>query len=181
MGLFDTIWRLTGIRPVKHVRRQKRAKSRVIQVEKPKRQKKTPTTEHVTLQEWKTELQKLQTHPLTQAKIINERVLNSILNLLEDLNSKMDGLVERLRALESKESRIIKPGLTKPKITFRLTKKEERIINLIKKKRKILAKDIARSLRVSRSNASLKLNKLYSIGALEKKQSGKGVFYKIKR
>ena len=173
MGLFDRLFGKKKEKPkaktvTKTVRRRKK---------KPKT-KEQLITEHITLNQWKEELQRLQAHPLTQAKLMNENLLNLVMDLFEQINQKLDELNTRIDRMEAKKVRVkVKHETPEAK----LSSQEERILAFIKTKKIVQACPIARKLRISRSNASLKLNKLYSIGYLDKQQDGKDVHYSIKK
>lgn len=172
MGLFD---KLFGKK-----KKKTRAKTATKTVQRKKRKKKTKQeliSEHITLKEWREELQRLQQHPLTQAKIINQNLLNSIMDLLEQINQKLDMLNTRIDRLEAKRTKV-KVKVEKPEV--KLSKQEQKILAFIKARKIVQAGPIASRLGISRSNASLKLNKLYQIGYLNKQQDGKDVHYSSK-
>jgi len=172
MGLFD---KLFGKK-----KQKKRVRTATKTVQRKKRKKKTKEQalqEHITLKEWREELQRLQQHPLTQAKIINQNLLNSIMELLEQINQKLDMLNTRIDRLEAKRTKV-KVKVEKPQV--KLSKQEQKILAYIKAKKTVQANFIANKLNISRSNASLKLNKLYQIGYLDKQQDGKDVYYSFK-
>ncbi|MEK6807899.1 MAG: helix-turn-helix domain-containing protein [Nanoarchaeota archaeon] len=133
--------------------------------------KKTPkkSADQLALADWKTELDKLTQHPLTQAKIINEQLLRDLYNLLEQIDGKLDVL----------NAKVDKAGLAKQDgIKAELASQEQKILDLAQNR--ITANEISDELEISRSNASLKLNKLFDMGLLEKEQDGKTVYYQIK-
>ena len=61
-----------------------------------------------------------------------------------------------------------------------LSEQEKSIVEHLKEQEESDAETIAEQFRISRSNASLKLNKLYNWGFLDKRLEEKTVFYKIK-
>jgi len=169
MGLFDEFKRLIKKRPAEPQKEKpeaRKARTVVKQVRKRKRQK---PLEHVLLREWREEVKKLQQHPLTQAKIVNERLLTAIMELLNEINAKLDELSKRLEKVEMQKS------ASKPAI--KLNSSEQSVFDFIKKTKEARAQEVAEALGISRSNAALKLNKLFSIGLLDKRQDGKDVFY----
>ncbi len=162
-------------------KQKKKTKTVTKTVKRRKKKKKTKQqliTEHITLNQWKDELQRLQAHPLTQAKIMNENLLNLVMDLFEQINQKLDALNTRIERMEAKKVKV-KIKHEKPKIN--LSSQEQKILTFIKAQKIIQAGPIARKLRISRSNASLKLNKLYSVGYLDKRQDGKDVHYSLKK
>jgi len=168
MGIFDLIF------GKKKSKKKIRTATKTIQR---KKTKKKSVKEHITLKEWREEIKRLQEHPLTQAKIINQNLLNSIMELLEQINQKLDVLNTRLDRLEARKTRV-KVKVEKPEV--KLSKQEQKILAYIRAKRIVQAGPVASRLGISRSNASLKLNKLYQIGYLNKQQDGKDVYYSLK-
>ncbi len=136
------------------------------------------------LGEWRAEVEKLQNHPLTQAKIINGQLLSAIYSILEQISAKIDSLSARLEKIESlqADSRVKHVKVKEAVAEFEagLSNQERKIFALIKKKKARQAIDIANVLKISRSNASLKLNKLFDMGVLNKERDGKDTFYEIK-
>jgi len=61
-----------------------------------------------------------------------------------------------------------------------LNSKDKEVLAFIKIK-EIQATDVAKQFKISRSNASLKLNKLHQMNFLEKRQDGKDVYYRKKK
>jgi DNA-binding transcriptional ArsR family regulator len=175
MGWFDFLRRKLGKQPASPKSESKK-KTRVAvattTVQKRPRQK--PKLEHAILSEWSTSLRNLQKHPLTQAKILNERLLAAVIEALNEINTKLDELSLRVNKLETQKT--IKEQ-EKPKV--KLSQGEQKVIDYVKKKKLVQASEVAESLKISRPNAALKLSKLFSIGLLEKEQEGKIVYYKI--
>ncbi len=141
-------------------------------------------TQSLSLGEWKAEIERIQNHPLTQAKIINDRLLNAIYGILEQINQKIDALGMRIEKIEARSSdnhaKHVKVKEAVSIFEAGLSSQERKILELVKKKKARQATDIADVLNISRSNASLKLNKLFDMGVLDKDKEGKDTFYKIK-
>lgn len=172
MGLLDLIFRKKKKKPT-------RARARTVQKRKKKKKKKEQQiAEHITLKDWKEEIQRLQAHPLTQAKLMNESLLNLVMDLFEQINNKLDELNTRIDRMEAKKTKV---KIRHEKPEAKLSQQEQRILAYTKAQKIVQAGPIARKLRISRSNASLKLNKLYSIGYLDKQQDGKDVHYSLKK
>ena len=175
LGLLDLFFK-------KKKKSKARARTKTVQKRKKKKTKKEVKdqliSEHITLTQWKEELQRLQAHPLTQAKLMNENLLNLVMDLFEQINQKLDALNTRIDRMEAKK---VKVKIKHETPDAKLSNQEERILAFIKAQKIVQAGPIARKLRISRSNASLKLNKLYSIGYLDKQQDGKDVHYSIKK
>ena len=165
---------------------------------------------HKVLVEWQTIYKDLQSHPLTQAKILNEQLLKNTDDHLKRINEKIDGLGERVSRLEINSKKIpvnikrtrkmskrvkrtprpsprpSKPRLSKVEILAKilsspnLSEQEKKIVQFIGDKRESEATTIAKRFKISRSNASLKLNKMHNFNCLTKRLEGKTVYYKLK-
>src|SRR3989344_4478600 len=140
-----------------------------IQVKKPRQKLQKRTKEQLILTDWKSELERLTQHPLTQAKLINEKLLQDLYVLLEQINNKLDTLNTRLDSAGL--------GRVELKTGQQRSSQEQKILDLIAKRDRLIAADIMKTLNISRSNASLKLNKLFDMGLLEKEQEGKEAYY----
>ena len=155
-----------------------------------RRKKRTKTVEkeevdkHKVLRSWEDIYGELSEHPLTQAKIINEQLLHSTNDALNEINNKLDGLDERVGALERKRPTVRRnkddklPSVVIPRAN--LSNQEEQIVQLIESQNEVDAKTVAQKFNISRSNSSLKLNKLHSWGFLAKRLDEKSVFFRIK-
>ena len=151
------------------------------------KQKKLAKIQHKELEKWESLYKNLQAHPLTQAKIINEELLASTNETLEELKRKMHDFDSRLEGIETKVfSKKVKAG---KKIEIRekiivpyakLSEHEKQIISHLKEQGKCDAAVLAEALGMSRSNASLKLNKLHSWNFLNKGAEDKRVAYWLK-
>lgn len=166
MGLLESISGIFG-------KKEEKKKQVQIQVKKPRQKQQKRTKEQLILSDWKNELERLTQHPLTQAKLINEKLLQDLYIVLEQINNKLNVL----------NTKLDKAGLERvePKTSQQRSSQEQKILDLIDKRDRLMAADITKVLNISRSNASLKLNKLYDMGLLEKEQEGKEVFYKLKQ
>ena len=165
---------------------------------------------HKVLVEWQTSYKDLQAHPLTQAKVLNEHIMKSTGDQLKRINEKIDGIHDRVTHLEKKSQKIplnikrtrkvsrrvkrtprpaprpSKPRLSKAEILAKilsspnLSEQEKNIVKHIGNKRESEASEIAKRFRISRSNASLKLNKMHNFNCLIKRLEGKTVYYRLK-
>ncbi|MBD3263296.1 hypothetical protein GF374_02865 [Candidatus Woesearchaeota archaeon] len=160
----------------KKKKKKRKRRSRTKTKQKQKTKKKTKR-DHITLREWKKELKRVQEHPLTQAKIINQNMLSSIMDLLEQIDEKLNKLNTRMDRLEAKKV----SDKTKKELRAQLSKQEQKIIDFIKTNNLVQAGPLSEELGISRSNASLKLNKLYSIGYLNKQKDGKATHFSYKK
>jgi hypothetical protein len=107
---------------------------------------------------------------------------NLIYSLKEERDRTNGLLATLLRKIESLEKKI-------EKMEKHTIKKEERIlgnvdselIEFVKKKGKVNAKDVQKKFKYKgRNAASSRLHKLYTEGLLEKKQAGRNVYYLMK-
>ena len=162
----------------KALRKLLRRKRRTKTVEKEEADK------HKVLRSWEDIYGELSEHPLTQAKIINEQLLHSTNDALNEINNKLDGLDEGVGALERKRPTVRRnkddklPSVVIPRAN--LSNQEEQIVQLIESQNEVDAKTVAQKFNISRSNSSLKLNKLHSWGFLAKRLDEKSVFFRIK-
>jgi DNA-binding FadR family transcriptional regulator len=162
----------------KALRKLLRRKRRTKTVEKEEADK------HKVLRSWEDIYGELSEHPLTQAKIINEQLLHSTNDALNEINNKLDGLDERVGALERKRPAVRRnkddqlPSVVIPRAN--LSNQEEQIVQLIESQNEVDAKTVAQKFNISRSNSSLKLNKLHNWGFLAKRLDEKSVFFRIK-
>ena len=155
-----------------------------------RRKRRTKTVEkeevdkHKVLRSWEDIYGELSEHPLTQSKIINEQLLHSTNDALNEINNKLDGLDERVGALERKRPAVRRnkdeklPSVVIPRAN--LSNQEEQIVQLIESQNEVDAKTVAQKFNISRSNSSLKLNKLHNWGFLAKRLDEKSVFFRIK-
>jgi len=151
------------------------------------KQKKLAKIQHKELEKWESLYKNLQAHPLTQAKIINEELLVSTNETLEEIKRKMYDFDARLEGVENKVfSKKVKSNKSveiREKIIVpyaKLSEHEKQIISHLKEQGKCDAGVLAEALGMSRSNASLKLNKLHSWNFLEKGADDKRVAYWLK-
>ena len=196
MGFIGNLKKLVGAEK-KPVKRRKPARTKTVTKQKPQKK----SVEHVTLAEWKTMMKELQNHPLTQAKVVNQQMMESMMGILENMNEKLDTVNVRLDRLEGTNKKILdeqksqkseikrvkqdQKQSTEKQIkevgkNLKLSKSEKKILELMKTRKNIQAGDLAPKLKISRSNVSLKLNKLYSINLVTKFKEGKDTFYSLK-
>lgn len=86
------------------------------------------------------------------------------------LNDKLDRVVELL------ERKIVEG----PPELQGLTIKDKEMLDFMAGGKKFSADEIAKQMKLSRGTASLRLNKLYSLGYTTKKSRGKMIEFKIK-
>ncbi len=143
----------------------------------------------------------LQTHPLTQAKIINEQLLETTHSTITDFGKRVDAVEKRIEELENRKITVVrKVQKGKPvkheeedlKIPDKIVKikriiadaklsdQEKNMVAELEKQEEIDAQTVAQLFNISRSNASLKLNKLHNWGFLDKRLEGKSMFFRLK-
>lgn len=173
----------------------------------PKRQGKSNKT-HKILADWKTLYEDLQSHPLTQAKVISEQLLSATNETIKKFESRLAEFDERISRLEKRRIKIIRNaqeipfeilnnisklepkkkarGRTPAQIVKQviadphMSDHEKEIIRKIQEQGDVDAQTLAKQFNISRSNASLKLNKLHDWGYLSKRAINKTVFYRIR-
>lgn len=142
---------------------------------------------HKTLTEWQTLYKDLQGHPLTQMKVINEELLHTTNKELQEVKTRLDKIeaevfnrsTKQIESLETAEETIenVKEKIVVP--YARLSRQEKRIVEFVKKCDHCNANKLAEKFGMSRSNASLKLNKLYSWNFLNKEVEDKRMIYSL--
>lgn len=138
---------------------------------------------HKDLEKWEKLYKNLQSHPLTQAKIVNEELLSATNETLDEVKRKLSEIDVRLKDVESyvhSDKVTKKPKKVEERIIVpyaNLSESEKQIISHIKDQGQCDASVLAEALEMSRSNASLKLNKLYKWNFLGKGSEDKRVTY----
>ncbi len=170
-----------------------------------KKKKSRTTKNSKVLRTWQEMYKDLQTHPLTQAKIINDQLLETTHTTITDFSKRIDSIEQRMNELEKKKIQVVrrvkkgepaKQEETPKEEDFKIPKKivkikkiiadaklsdqEKEIVKELEKQEELDAETVAQKFNISRSNASLKLNKLYSWGFLDKRMEGKSVFFRLK-
>ena len=123
------------------------------------------------VRDWEELLMRVKAHPFSQFKIINDQLLTSIYKALKDIDRKLEKLV-----LLDEIYRI----LTKGKEEIKLTVRDKEVLRLLSQYGMMTADEVAKKMNISRSTASLRLNKLFLMGLLDKKVENKKVFFFIK-
>ena len=129
----------------------------------------------------------LQEHPLSQARVVNSQILTSLTDILSGLDGrlselkKLDEILEILRAREAVKQEEMKLGAVERVIkrVRHITLKDRILIDLLEKRSPISADDAAAELNLSRSTISYRMNKLYSMGVLDKEVLGRKILFKI--
>jgi len=121
------------------------------------------------------ELRKLTNHPLSQVKVINTALLESLTGVLKNIDYKLNNLEKLDKIIEILEKKEIFEEKFE-KINFgakNLSDKDFMIFNIIKEKKAVTIGDLMNLAKISRSTASYRLNKLVYLGLVEKKMVGK--------
>ncbi|MBR9679108.1 MAG: winged helix-turn-helix transcriptional regulator [Nanoarchaeota archaeon] len=140
-----------------------------------------------TIKSWEQQVSLLQTHPLSQARVVNTQILSSLTDILGGLDnklaslSKLDDILTLLKAQEVSEIEKNSLGAIDRvlKKVRHITIKDRIMIDLLEKNPILSAEEVAAELNVTRSTVSYRLNKLYSMGVLDKEVSGRKILFKI--
>ena len=142
------------------------------------------------LKTWEVQVNAVQDHPLSQAKIINTQLLARLTEILKSMDERLDQLVKLDDIIdllkkgrdEVAEKGIISESLDKAIRQLQLLSiKDKEVIEVLQEKGKMTADQMANRIKVSRSTCSSRLNRLYTLGVLDKEAVGKRIFYKIKQ
>jgi DNA-binding transcriptional ArsR family regulator len=140
-----------------------------------------------TIKSWEKQVSLLQTHPLSQARVLNTQILSSLTDILTGLDGRLvelDKLDEILGILKAREaSKDAEKGLKAVdrvlKRVRHVTIKDRILIDLLEKKPLLSADDVAEEVNLTRSTVSYRLNKLYNMGILDKDVAGRKILFKI--
>ncbi len=138
--------------------------------------------------EWKSTVEAISKHPLTQAKVVNDQLLMALTRVLESMDyklDKLDKLDEILRLLKKGQQKLEEKGVEVPEINKAIEKleqplKEKEVLDLLKQYDMLSAEEVAERLGISRSTASYRLNRLVRQGYATKVSQGRKVYFKIK-
>ena len=141
------------------------------------------------LLEWKSTVEAVKNHPLSQVKVINTQILDSLSRVLDSIDyklDKLDKLDEILDLLKKGREKIEKQGVEIPEISEAIRKlenesiKDKEVLDVLTQHEMLSAEELASRMGISRSTASYRLNRLVNAGLVEKVPQGKKVFFKIK-
>ncbi len=142
------------------------------------------------LKEWSKTLEIVEKHPLSQARVINTGILNNLTHILNSMNEKLNSLNKLdkiVTLLLETKSQLENAGLSTRNVDVilsnikGLTIKDEEALNYFKDGVLLTTEEFAKLSNLSRSTASSRLNKLFSLGVLEKISEGKKVKYKLRQ
>ncbi len=137
--------------------------------------KKEKSEKGIELKEWEAEVRRITNHPLSQVKVINTAILESLTDVLRNIDYKLDNLEKLDRILEILEKKeFFDKGIEKRKLEAKnLSEKDFMILRIVKNKKSVTITELMKLAQVSRSTASYRLNKLVYLGLIEKKMVGK--------
>ena len=159
----------------------------VESVEKPVKEEKPQMNSSIL--EWKSTVEAVKNHPLSQVKVINTQILDSLSRVLDSIDyklDKLDKLDEILELLKQGKQKMEEKGVEIPEINEAIHKienesiKDKEVLDVLTQHEMLSAEELASRMGISRSTASYRLNRLVNAGLVEKVPQGKKVFFKIK-
>ncbi len=141
------------------------------------------------LKDWSKTLEMIENHPLSQARVINTGILSDLTRILHSMDEKLSNLSKLdkiMRLLVETKTQLKEAGLSTKNIDAvlsdlkGLTVKDQEALAVFKEGEELTTESFATKAGLSRSTASSRLNKLFSLGLLEKKAEGKKIVYKKK-
>jgi DNA-binding transcriptional ArsR family regulator len=142
------------------------------------------------LKVWGDSVKNISEHPLSQAKIINSQILEQLTDILMSMDKKLDKLTildEIIMLLQGTRTQIIDLGGSTDQIDKAinhvegLTIKDEEVIRTLNTKGPQTADGLSRLMGVSRSTASSRLNRLFSMKIIRKKTDGKFIYFSVEQ
>ncbi len=135
------------------------------------------------LKDWIKTVEMVENHPLSQVRIINTAILTDLTRILHEMNEKLgkldkiDKVINMLKELKS-NANIEPKDIDEVILNLKgLTIKDREYLSLFKDNEFITTEEFAKRANLSRSTASSRLNKLFSLGVLEKKSEGKKILF----
>lgn len=142
------------------------------------------------LKAWNDSVKNISDHPLSQAKIINNQILEQISDILGSMDKKLDKLTlldEIMHLLKGSRAQIIDLGGSTEDIDKAITHiegltiKDEEVIRALGNKGPQTADSLARLMGISRSTSSSRLNRLFSMNLIRKKTDGKFIYFSVEQ
>ncbi len=136
---------------------------------------------------WQMMVDSVQDHPLSQARIINTKLLEQLTQQLEQINTKLDSLQKLdiiLEILQQGRKELESKGIKSVNLDKaireleKITVKDTEAMRVIESKGPMTAETLSRELKVDRSTASTRLNRLYTLGLVTKETKGKNMYFK---
>lgn len=161
-------------------------KSKKKAIQKPKTEFLADTKGEI--KNWQMLIDTVQDHPLSQARILNTKLLEQLTQQLEQINTKLDALnkldvilnilQEGRKELESKGIESIQLDKAIKELE-RITAKDTEAMRALKSKGPMTSEMLSEELKVDRSTASTRLNRLYTMGLVVKETKGRKMYFKI--
>jgi uncharacterized membrane protein len=186
LGLLETLAKLVRKKKKPKSRRKilrkkkrrirRRAKGKVLEVKKRPRKVSLEKTREL-IQEWQIQIERVQDHPLSQVRVINTQLLEQLTDVLKSMNMKLDSLEKLNQILE-----ILKKEMAeeRPRVSEGLTLKDREAFKILKEKGPLSARELAKELKISRSTASSRLNRLYAFGVASKEAREREIIFRAK-
>jgi uncharacterized membrane protein len=142
----------------------------------------------ILLKDWMQTIKKVENHPLSQVRIINTSILEQLTEILASIDSKLNKLNkldEIVSLLDKERIELDKAGIPTETLDIAIAKlkglstKDKEAIEVMKKHKSLTTENFAKKIGLSRSTASTRLNKLHTMGILNKTTNGKKILYKI--
>ncbi len=142
------------------------------------------------LKEWSKTLEMVESHPLSQARVLNTAILDDLNRVLHSMDEKLEKLSkvdDIYHLLLETKKQLEGAGLPTSNVDAvigsikGLTIKDRDALSFFKIDELLTTEDFADKASMSRSTASSRLNKLFSFGLLDKVAEGKKIGYKLKQ
>lgn len=139
--------------------------------------------------EWERQVTLVKQHPLSQVRVINATLLDTLTEVLRKMDGKLAALAKLddiLGILKEVKSSLSGTGVYSRRLDKAIeeiediTIKDEQVLRILSQEGRKTADEISQVLGITRSTASLRLNKLYNSGVLDKKPQGKKIFFEVK-
>ncbi len=180
MGLFD-----------RFKRKPKEAEKEKIKLEKPDLSKLNIIGLSETIENWQKQVSILEDHPLSQARVVNTQILESLGQMVGNIDTKLadlrklDEILEALEVLKTQKKQEETPKIPDSALEFALTRvghisvKDRDVLQLLERDGALSAEETGERLSLTRSTISYRLNRLYSMGLLEKTASGRVIKFRV--
>jgi len=153
-----------------------------------KKRKKIVEPSSVLLKEWTQVIKRVENHPLSQARLINTKILEQLTEILTSMDQKLENLkkLDEIISLLSRErEELEQAGVPTESLDSAIAKlkglstKDKEAVDVLKKHKSITTEQFAKKVGLSRSTASSRLNKLHSLGLLKKMTKERKIIFKM--
>ena len=144
-----------------------------------------------TIESWQRQVKVLEEHPLSQARVINTKILNQITEILQSISEKLEELkkLDELLQLLKEEERPRRVFRPRSAVEYALTNvghvtyKDKEVIELLESSGEegMTSEEVGAALNLARSTVCYRLNRLYSMGLVDKKMVGRKIVFVIKK